>query len=135
MSNAKKKTGTPSENPPRTPQNNRRRNDNLVWFNPSINAEDEKWLGDNLPTIGQVVCQLVDGMSTDDRLSCKFDTNSGRWLATVFVDTGNESKTVIGVSLRGATAADALYGLAYCVVYKHEWQFDVESPDDQRRWG
>ncbi len=108
---------------------------NLKWFNPTLNSSDLEYLeaaGDKL--VG-LVLSLLDEIRDEERLSFKYDSGSGRWLALLFAGGDDDPNTGYALSVRGATAFDAAVTLAYFHLVRFKQVWDVEGASAVGRWG
>lgn len=106
------------------------RTSEVRWVNPSLNSEDIEWLehnGDD--ALGDLV-ELIEGIQSDSRLSCKYEAKSTRWQAILFDDSHPEGTPTPALSVRGGSALDALLVLAYCALRKYPdgWADAVSVP-------
>lgn len=85
----------------------------VAWFNPKPDASDVALLDGQEDNYVTHVIELLEGLQARERLSVKFEPQSGRWLAILFVDPSGEGGTVHALSVRGATAFDATVLLHY----------------------
>lgn len=99
----------------------------IRWYNPSPDNADVEWLDGNLINSMEDAFTLFDSLSGEQRLSCKLDLQSGRWMAILFGVGLPEKGYIPAMSARGATAADALILLSYFAVRKTpDWGIDLE---------
>ncbi len=105
------------------------------WFNPAPNNEDKQWLDDNDDELVGMFFALLEAIQPEGRFTSKFDLKSGRWLAVLFVGSNVEGVELDAMSVRGATAIDAAFLLAYFdqIKFPDGWANSVS--DDQGRWG
>ncbi len=94
------------------------------WINPTPNSVDIAWLEDNPAHALDSLMALFEGIHEGQRLSCKFDAKAPRWIAVLFDDRVDAHLPTPALSVRGATAIDALLLLAYYAVFVHpdDWQ-------------
>ena len=90
------------------------------WFNPAPTGEDEDWLDANTDRFVELLLALLEDIQVDGRYTVKFDPRSGRWIAILFVDGGGKDGGMVAMSVRGATATDAAFLLAYFHLIKFE---------------
>lgn len=108
----------------------------FTFLAPYLDANDKLWLRDNIDNYGSVVCLLLEQCTSTLRLSLKFDDGSSRFLAVLFDDSGDVKQPGTALSVRGATAADAIYALAYLHCYKLSdgWAAEID-PEHIDPWG
>ncbi len=85
----------------------------VIWFNPQPNSNDLTTLEAESYSFGESILGLIESLEDDERVSVKRDPRSTRWLAILFVPTGNGSVGTNALSVRGATPFDAVILLAY----------------------
>lgn len=85
----------------------------VSWFNPKPDAADVEFLDGSENEYVDNVIALLDGLRPEQRLSIKFDAESGRWIAILFVDPVGDGGTVQALSVRGATSFDSVVLLQY----------------------
>lgn len=107
----------------------------IVWFNPSPNAADVEWLEGNANDSVTDLFTLCEGLQAWERLSCKYDTQSTKWQGILFDDGDTEAGDVPALSVRGATAFDALLLLAYFAVRKDGGDWKAAKSRDNSRFG
>lgn len=93
------------------------------WFNPQPTAEDLRELeGEDYDPIAGVVA-LFNELPSPDRITSKYDVQSGRFLAIYFRSPVDNAMPMEAMSVRGATALDACILLAYfhLVKFAEEW--------------
>jgi hypothetical protein len=105
------------------------------WFNPSPNDEDRRWLDDNDDKLIELAFTLLEGIQPDGRFTSKFDIKTGRWLAILFVGSSAEGVELDAMSVRGASAIDALFLLAYFHLVKFEGAWALPAAGGEGRWG
>lgn len=100
----------------------------IRWINTTLNRDDITELEGNLDNSLERVFTLFEGLSDSCRLSVKADAYSGRWLAILFDSGGEKGELTFALSMRGATAIDALIALAYVTVHKlgHDWKSSAD---------
>ena len=101
-----------------------------VWFNPKPSSEDVTFLDGKEAEYVEFVVTLVDRLAEGERLSVRFDSHSGRWLAILFIDPSTEGKGVQALSVRGESAFDACVLLYYFnyVKFADGWIKDASLP-------
>ncbi len=105
------------------------------WFNPSPTDGDKLWLDDNSDQLVELGLSVLDAVPEDGRLTVKYDVDSTRWLAILFLRSNEEGYEMDAMSVRGASAFDALCLLAYFHFTKYDEAW-VQDPDQPRgRWG
>lgn len=104
------------------------------WINPTPNASDYEWLEVNDDKLVLLVFELLDDLSDDERLSVKLDAYSGRWMAVFFAGSGKARNSQCALSVRGATAFDALILLAYFHIQRFSREWEYARPVDHPRW-
>lgn len=87
--------------------------DNVGWINPQLNATDVSWLEDRGDRIEGDVLRLFEVLEGHQRLTCKLDDKSGRWLAILFDGGVSAGDGTLALSVRGRTPFDALVVLSY----------------------
>lgn len=94
------------------------------WVNPSPNTQDVEWLEDNLVQALEDVLAVFEGLHGRQRFTCKHDSRTDRWVAVLFDNSDSEGEPTPALSVRGASALDAIILLGYCVVRKYPdgWQ-------------
>lgn len=105
------------------------------WVNPSPNGEDEKWLDDNDDVLTELCFALFNTIPEDGKLTVKYDGDSTRWIAILFMVDSGVSGGLVALSVRGATPVDALILLAYFHQIKFESGWDEVSSGGKGRWG
>ena len=105
------------------------------WFNPAPSESDKTWLGANDDKLEELALSLVDGVAEDGRLTIKYDSQTHRWLAILFVRSNDPEFEMDAMSVRGASAVDALILLAYAHFIKFEEAWVLDTGGDQGRWG
>ena len=108
---------------------------NLTWVNPYLNTGDKKWLSDNIDQLPVQICALLDKVDEHHNLSIKFDRYSKRFLATFICNDSESLNAQCAISVRGATATDATYALAYCVLVKMPEKWSDSNDAVGSRWG
>lgn len=105
------------------------------WHNPKPNAQDREWLDSNEDSLIELCLSLLDEIPDAGRLTFKRDPKSNRWLAILFVPVHSAGGELDALSVRGASALDALCLLAYfhLVRFKGEWQ--IVPDEDIGKWG
>jgi hypothetical protein len=108
----------------------------FTFIAPYLDQNDKLWLRDNLDNYAHVVCLAMEQFPLHLRLSVKFDNASSRWLAILFDDSGDPKSQGVALSVRGATAIDAVYALAYLHCYKLSggWSLETDAADTDP-WG
>lgn len=127
MATSKASKGDASGKPTRAPKFGE---GSVQWFNPKPNAQDIEWMEHRGDDILQDVITLYGGLQDRERLTVKLDSKSGRWLAILFRGDAGAELPVQAMSVRGATALDAL-GLLhyfYLVKFADGWQPDSGVP-------
>ena len=107
----------------------------IEWFNPGTNSGDREWLDDHVDELPELVFSLLEAVTEDGRFTTKYDVRSSRWLAILFVSSDADGVEFNAMSVRGATAIDAAFVLAYfhLVKYSDGWTKDAGAGDS--RWG
>lgn len=107
----------------------------IRWFNPGPDVADIAWIEDHLVDSMESAFVLFESLSGTQRLSCKLDRKSGRWMAILFGVAVPEEGHLPAMSVRGATATDAIILLAYFVTRKFsDWTTEV-TVDHTSRFG
>lgn len=107
----------------------------VMWFNPSPNASDIEWLEGNANDSVTDLFTLCEGLQTWERLSCKYDPQSTKWTGILFDYGGSEDDDVPALSVRGASAFDALLLLAYFAIRKDGGEWKAAKGADNSRFG
>jgi len=111
------------------------RNTDVRWFNPSPSSHDVQWLEDRGDDLLADCFTLLHGVQDHERLSIKYDVNTSRWLAILFDDAAVDEGHVQAMSVRGATAIDAIALLAYFVNVKFADGWVNETAASTGRFG
>ena len=113
----------------------RRDNRAVQWFNPSPNDSDRAWLDNHGDKLIELGLSLLEAIPEDGRFTIKFDVASGRWLAILFLRSNNEAFSMDAMSVRGASAFDALCLLSYFHHIKFEEAWVEHTGEVAGRWG
>lgn len=92
----------------------------LRWINPAPNTQDIEWLENNVIEPMEDVIALFDGLRVGMRVTCKHDDRTTRWIAVLFDNDIGDDGAVAALSVRGATAFDAILVLAYFSIRKNK---------------
>lgn len=90
-----------------------------------LTTDDKQWLSDNVENQLSLVSELLQSIDDEYSLSCKFDANSQRFLASLTCRVQNHHNSGCILVSRGATPIDALYALSY----RHFVKFDGKWRD------
>lgn len=107
----------------------------FTFVNVSPNGADIDWLLANEGEAAGLIILLLTSLSRGYKLSCNFDKQSNRFNATLACSDPDDPNYALILSFRGATAADALYGLAYADLRKLEGQWRRGSEEPANRFG
>lgn len=107
----------------------------FTFINVSPNAGDIQWLLDNQEDAANIVFEWIAGIPNGYKLSCAVDKQSGRFNATLACSDADDPNFARILSFRGATAADALYGLAYADLHKLEGEWGRAKGEPSSRFG
>lgn len=107
----------------------------VTWINPQLNGTDERWLAERGDKVDSDVLRLFDDLRDHQRVTSKVDERSGRWLAILFDGALSESDGVVALSVRGATALDALIVLSYYYFVVYEQQLPAGFSSATGRFG
>lgn len=99
----------------------------IEWHNPKPSAKDVKWLDSHESDYGKFVLEVFEGVEDNERLSLKYDTESTRWIAVLFVDPDESGGKVQALSVRASTPLFAVVLLYY--FDKHPIGADWRAPD------
>lgn len=108
------------------------------FINPYLTEADKQWLVSNMESIDTICLELLHDVGEMYSFSCTYDAKSGRFnamLKCVATDHGNSG---LILSVRGATAIDAMYALAYLHVEKSDGLWLSIAPEtnvSSERWG
>lgn len=98
-----------------------------------LSVEDKQWLESNRSRALEYICQLIESLSDTYKLSCNFDSHSGRYLATLTCRVPNHPNSGLIMAIRGSTELNSLYALSYSHFEKlgEEWRgiASVDSSD------
>ncbi len=106
----------------------------IRWYNPQPDDADVEWLDGNPIDSMADTFDMFEALSTEQRLSCKLDVKSGRWMAILFGVGVPEHNYTPAMSVRCATAADALLLLGYFVVRKYPQWYDAAESEHTSRF-
>lgn len=125
-----------SKSPPKDISDGSKADDLPVrWYNPQPDNADVEWLENNLVDSMADAFSMFESLSSGEGLSCKLDVKAGRWMAILFgVAVPAEGHTP-AMSVRGATAADALLLLGYFVVRKFPLWYEKVDVEHTSRFG
>lgn len=89
-----------------------------------LDTDDKKWLHANVDNQLVHVAELLQSIEDEYSISCKYDPNSHRYLASLTCRVQNHFNSGCILVSRGATPIDALYALAYrhFVKFDGKWQ-------------
>ncbi len=113
----------------------KRNADKVRWFNPSPNTEDRSWLDDNEDKLVDMAFTLLEDVPEDGRFTIKYDTHSTRWLAMLFLRSVEPEYDMDALSVRGASAIDALILLSYFHTVKFDGAWVGNAAEPTGRWG
>ena len=109
--------------------------DVVRWVNPSPNSRDREWLESNDDSLNELLFTLLEGLTSDGRLTVKYDGKSTRWVAILFIPSSHVGTEFDAMSVRGATAIDAVFLLAYFHLVRFAEGWEITSSEDRGRWG
>lgn len=107
----------------------------FTFINVSPNRADVDWLLANEDTAAALVLEFLSTLPSGYKLSCSFDKQSSRFNATLTCSAADDPNYGLILSFRGATASDALYGLAYADLRKLEGEWRRGSEEPASRFG
>lgn len=110
-------------------------NGDVIWTNPQPNAEDVRVLESDSYDFLAALVTLYDELSPGDRVTCKYDLRSTRWLGIYFRSPGDADMPIQALSVRGATPLDALVLLAYFHLVRFQGNWGGESLPISSRFG
>ena len=116
-------------------KSSRGKDGSVRWFNPAPTSVDEDWLDANTDRFIELLLKLLEDIPENGRYTVKYDVRSGRWIAILFVDGGGDDGGMVAMSVRGATATDAAYLLAYFHLVKFEDGWVNIITERAGRWG
>lgn len=105
------------------------------WANPHLDKSDIHALESSVGEQHVFIAELLASLAEADSLTVKYDSKANRYIAVLFVPDGDAPERKLGISLRAATASDALYALSWYCVVKAQWRFDSISDDRPSRFG
>ncbi len=108
--------------------------DALRWVNPHLNQQDIAWLESNDDDALRLLVELLEGLQPAQRLSCKVDARSGRWVSVLFDGARPEGEPTPALSVRGASAIDSLLALGYCALRKDGGAWQSSGVEDDGRF-
>lgn len=108
----------------------------IKWVNGYLNAADVEWLVAHDKQCADLVLEFIDALPEAATFSCKYESNSDRYLASIVFTGDGDPNDGWGCSMRGATRVDAIYALAYIVAEKYKWSLGtVDERNGNTRWG
>lgn len=139
MSNSKRPRSTDVDRPTKQSVSNGKSASRSVEFvNCHLDTNDKDWLRSTSNDSPACVSEFLLGLTETERLSVKFDPKSLRFVAYLFEDSLHSPNTGCALTVRGATAHDALFALAYCHKYKFAFEWGNGTDDvgaDIDPWG
>ena len=106
-----------------------------VWFNPELVKDEIKWLETHPDDLPELVFAFVFGLEEGDTMRLKHDVRARRWVAILFRDPTELRQTVLAVSVRAATASDAVVTLAYMHQTRYSGGYPTQLTLPGGRWG
>lgn len=100
-----------------------------VFINPYLNEGDQQWLADNLDGYDSIVLEVIGLCEPAYSLRVAYDWTSNRFTAMLTCMVEHHPNTGFILSVRGATAADAIYSLYYIHEIKAEGLWRSVAPN------
>lgn len=113
----------------------RSRSVNRQWLNPYLDAQDKEWLNNERSNQASVILELLDVLEAGYSLNVKVDSQSGRWNAILFCDVPDCPNSGYALSVRGSTAANSAYCLAYLHIFKYGTVWPTAGVNDLGEFG
>jgi len=99
------------------------------FLNPYLSDADKAQLEDNADAQYERIIDLIESIHAEYSLRVAFDRHSSRYNATLTCLVDGHANTGFILSIRGATAADALYALHYLHCIKSEGLWRSITPE------
>lgn len=85
----------------------------LRWHNPTLTAEDKRWLETHPNELADILGALFDSLPIGFVFSTKYGVRDGVWISTIVCQNANHPAAAQAISVRGTTASRAALILAY----------------------
>lgn len=99
-----------------------------------LGEADKKWLQDNSNAALEHILRLIDEIGDVYTLSCKYDSNSSRFMATLTCRVDDNPNTGCILVQRASSPTHALYALSYKHFVKYEGVWGNGGSGDRGLW-
>lgn len=105
-----------------------------IFIEGYLDANDQDWLQDHLADQLAYISELLQSLDEEYTLSCKYDTTSQRFMATLTCRVQDHDNTGRILVSRGSDTINALYALAYRHFIKYSGKWGGASGTSERLW-
>lgn len=105
-----------------------------VFVEGYLDTNDQKWLQDHMGDQLAYISELFQSLDDTYTLSCKYDSTSQRFMATLTCRLQGHTNTGRILVSRGADTVNALYALAYRHFIKYDGQWGDTTSTSERLW-
>jgi len=87
----------------------------LRWINPSLTAEDKRWLETHPDELPGILADLFESLPAGFTLTTKYGVRDSVWISTIVCQNAEHVAAGQAISVRGTTAARSILILAYFI--------------------